>query len=437
MGEPTRDVVTTLKERGLVHQATSEDLGELSTRETLKGYIGFDPTADSLHAGSLYQVMLLSHLSRAGHRPIALMGGGTGIIGDPSGRSSERTLIDSELLATNLEAMGRQVGGLLENAGADYEIIDNADWLGRESLIDFLRDVGKHFTVNTMMAKESVRARLEDRDQGISYTEFTYMLLQAYDFYRLHEDHGCRLQLGGSDQWGNIVAGIDLIRRRSGKEAFGLTSPLLLNAAGEKFGKSVDGAVWLDAKRTSPWKFHQFWINQPDAEASKLLAAYTFLPMEEVNSLRAEHAEAPHRRLMQQRVAREVTSLVHGSDACDRAENAAAVLFGKGDLRSLDAGTLEEVFADVPGMERTRDQVLRGDGAVRELFTDPGPALCASASDFWRKLKEGSLYVNGDRLPAAERGDEPVLSENELIDGRVAVLRRGKKDHALVRIVEG
>ena len=417
-----RDLVAALRARGLVHQVTDEALGPLSAKEPLTAYIGFDPTASSLHAGSLYPVMLLAQAARAGHRPIALLGGGTGLIGDPGGRDEERPLIAEQEARANLEGMKAQIARLLEGAGA--EVLDNAEWLRPLRVVEFLRDVGKHFSVNWMMAKDSVRTRLEDREHGISYTEFAYMLLQAYDYYRLWKDRGCRLQMGASDQWGNITAGIELIRRRDGGEAFGLTCPLLLTPDGKKFGKSAGNAVWLDASLTSPYRFLQFWMNQEDAAAADLLAPYTFLAMEEVAALRAEAAKAPEKRLCQRRLAREVTSFVHGKDAADRAEKAARVLFGEGSLRDLDAATLREVFGSVPALRRPKSAASTD--AYAALFCDPALGLCSSKGEFKRLLAQKALSVNDAPLAA-----ETVRAE-DLLPGGVLILRKGKKSYGMV-----
>ncbi len=426
-----RDLVAALRERGLVHQVTDEGLGALSAGEEIRAYNGFDPTAPSLHAGSLYPVMVMAHLARAGHRPVALVGGGTGLIGDPGGRDSERPLMDADLARENARAMGRQIGGLLRNAGIEAEVLDNRDWLEGIRLVDFLRDIGKHFTVNWMMAKDSVRTRLEDREGGISFTEFSYMLLQAYDFWRLWKDRGCRLQTGASDQWGNITAGIELIRRRSGGEAFGLTCPLLLAPDGRKFGKSAGNAVWLDPALTSPYRFYQFWMNQEDGQAAALLGPYTLLPLEEVAALRAEAAAAPERRIAQRRLAAEATAFVHGRDAAARAERASRVLFGEGSIRDLDAATLEEVFAEVPGIERPLSTVVGPPTALRDLFTDPALGLLQSSGEFRRALEQGALYLNGERAAGG------AIPAEALVEGRLLVLRRGKKDYALVRVTAG
>ena len=421
-----RDLVKTLRERGLVHQVTDEALGPLSAKEAITAYIGFDPTATSLHAGSLYPVMLLAHLAKAGHRPIALFGGGTGMIGDPSGKETERPLLSEEEIRANVASQQDQVRRIFANAGASIDLADNSEWLTGIRLIEFLRDVGKHFTVNWMMAKDSVRARLEDRDQGISYTEFSYMLLQAYDFLRLYETRGCRLQMGGSDQWGNITAGIELIRRRTRTEAFGITSPLLLTPDGKKFGKSAGNAVWLDGTLTSPYRFFQFWMNQDDAGAASLLAAYTFLPMDEVAAIRAEAAKAPEKRVAQRRLAREVTTLVHGKDAADRAENTSRFLFGEAEIHDLDEAALAALAGEVPTVEKPALE------SVATTFTEAG--LVKSGSDFKRLHAQGAIYVNNAALPKDADPKAPVKA-SELLFGKYLVLRRGKKDYALVRVV--
>ncbi len=424
----TTDLVAALRARGLVHQVTDEGLGGVSAKEPITAYIGFDPTAATLHAGSLYPVMLLAHAARAGHRPVALVGGGTGLIGDPGGRDAERPLIDAEVARENAAGMRRQIEGLLRNAGVDpVVVVDNSEWLSTVRFVDFLRDVGKHFSVNWMMAKDSVRARLQDREQGISFTEFSYMLLQAYDFYRLWKDRGCRLQMGASDQWGNITAGIELIRRKEGGETFGLTCPLLLAADGRKFGKSAGNAVWLEPSLTSPYRFYQFWINQEDALASALLAAYTFLPAEEVEAIRAEAAAAPQKRAVQRRLASEVTAFVHGREAAARAERASRVLFGEGSLRDLDGGTLEEVFAEVRRLEVGAASL--GSAPLADHFVAAG--LCSSKSDFLRNLKQNSILVNGDRVAP---GGEGPLEAGKALFGRYFVLRKGRKDYALVKL---
>jgi len=422
-----RDLVATLRERGLVHQVTDEALGALTAREPMVLYNGFDPTAPSLHAGSLYPVMILAHAARAGHRPVALVGGGTGMVGDPSGREAERPLADAEQVRAQNAALGAQIGRLLEASGIATAVVDNSDWLSRTGLMEFLRDVGKHFSVNAMMAKDSVRTRLQDRDQGISFTEFSYMLLQAYDFYRLWKDRGCRLQTGGSDQWGNITAGIELIRRREGGEAYGLTCPLLLGADGRKFGKSAGNAVWLDGAMTSPYRFFQFWVNQDDAQAATLLAPYTFLPMEEIAALRAAAAAAPEKRLAQRRLAAEVTTFVHGGDAAARAERAARFLFGEIEIRDLDESVLDSLAGEIPTIDRPLSH------GIAATFADAG--LVKSNGEFKRLLAQGALRVNGVPL-AADMDPRAGLQESDLLFGRFAEFQRGKKDKALVRVTK-
>jgi tyrosyl-tRNA synthetase len=426
-GRP-RDLVAVLRERGLVHQVTDEALGPLSAKEPITAYNGFDPSTPSLHAGSLYPVMLLAHAARCGHRPIFLLGGGTGRIGDPSGKEVERPVMAMEEIAANVSGIKAQTERLFEQHGLQVEVLDNEAWLADLNLVEFLRDTGKHFTVNWMMAKDSVRARLEDREQGISFTEFSYMLLQAYDFLRLYEDRGCRLQTGGSDQWGNITAGIELIRRRKGVQAFGLTCPLLLTPDGKKFGKSAGNAVWLDAKQTSPYRFFQFWMNQEDAQAAALLAPYTFLPMEEVAAVRAEAAKAPEKRAAQRRLAREATTLVHGKDAADRAERVSRFLFGEIALADLDEATLDSLAGEIS----TRDQPRST--TIGVSFSDCG--LVKSGGEFKRLLVQGAIYVNDVALP---RDTDPKTTIGTIspLFGRYHVERRGKKDYALVRVVEG
>jgi tyrosyl-tRNA synthetase len=427
MTAPRSDVVASLRGRGLVHQVTDEALGPLTAREPITAYIGFDPTAPSVHAGSLFPVMLLAHLARAGHRPIAVMGGGTGLIGDPTGVEKERPLLSEAEIRANIEGIESQIRRVFDNAGAEVAFADNAEWLKGIPLVEFLRDVGKHFTVNWMMAKDSVRARLEDRDQGISYTEFSYMLLQAFDFLRLYETRGCRLQMGGSDQWGNITAGVELIRRRASGSAFGLTSPLLLTPDGKKFGKSAGNAVWLDAARTSPYRFFQFWMNQDDALASTLLAAFTLLPMDEVSAVRAEAAKAPEKRVAQRRLASEVTTLVHGKDAAARAVTTSRFLFGELALADLDEATLAGLAGEIPTVDRPRAH------GIAAAFADAG--LVKGSGDFKRLHAQGAIYVNDAPLPKDADGKAPAAATP--LFGRYLVLRRGKKDYALVRVVGG
>jgi tyrosyl-tRNA synthetase len=378
--------------------------------------------------------MLLSHAARCGHRPLALLGGGTGLIGDPGGRETERPLLPEEEARANLEAIGGQIRGLLAKGGAGGEVLDNAAWLRPLLLVDFLRDVGKHFPVNWMMAKDSVRTRLEDREHGISWTEFAYMLLQAYDFYRLWKDRGCRLQMGGSDQWGNITAGIELIRRKEGGEAFGLTSPLLLGSDGKKFGKSAGNAVWLDPARTSPYRFFQYWVQRDDAEAAGLLAAYTFLPMEEVAAVRAAAAAAPEKRLAQRRLAREVTAFVHGAEAAARAEAASGLLFGETALRDADPGLLRDALEDVPTWRSTRAAFEAGI-RLSDAFCHGDIGLCSSRTEFKTQIGQKALHVSDRPLDASAMapGSDTIVP-GDLVAGEFVVLKRGKRRFGVVRV---
>ena len=405
-----------LRWRGLVHQATDRDLEKLLDSERLTAYIGFDPTADSLHVGSLLQICNLRRLQLAGHRPIALAGGGTGLVGDPGGRTAERPLLTSEDLEANLAGIRAQLGRFLafgtegSHTGAGALLVNNGEWLRSLGLLDFLRDVGKHFTVNQMVAKESVKARLERPDQGISYTEFSYMLLQAYDFLELFDRHGCRLQMGGSDQWGNITMGVDLIRRVRGEQAYGLTSPLVLRSDGTKFGKTATGEnVWLDADRTSPYDFFQFFVRTEDAVVGTYLRYFTFLPRERTEELEAATRERPKEREAQRTLAYEVTALVHGEEEAKRAAEAAEALFsGAG----ADPGAVTVV-------------VPEGTSVVDALVE---AGLAASKSQARQTVAQGGAYVNGERETEADRR----LTTADAVDG-VVRLRKGKKEHRLLR----
>jgi len=425
------DFAEDLRFRGLIHQMTDPGLGDRLDNDRLTVYSGFDPTADSLHVGSLLQLCTLKRFQGAGHRPIVLAGGGTGFVGDPGGKSEERSLLTEEMLGANLAGIRRQLARFVEfdtTAGGDGSavLVDNADWLRPMDLFTFLRDVGKHFTVNQMVAKDSVKSRLSRADTGISYTEFSYMLLQAYDFLHLYDDFGCTLQVGGSDQWGNITMGIELIRKVRHVEAFGLTSPLVLKADGTKFGKTESGTVWLDADRTSPYQLHQFFLRSEDAMVGTYLRYFTFLPHEELVALDEATAAHPERREAHRLLAREVCTLVHGADEAARAEHAAAALFG-GDLAGLDERTLLDVFADAPSTDLARTR-LDGEGElVVDLLAETG--LVPSKSQARTAVGQGGAYVNNARVDDVARR----LTSADLLAGRYLVLRRGKKDHHLVR----
>ncbi len=413
--------------RGLVHQMTDQDtLQARLDRPGMVVYIGFDPTADSLHVGHLQQLCLLRRFQDHGHRPIALVGGGTGMIGDPSGKSDERNLLSPAELDANRAGIARQISQFLEVGKAGPAILaDNAEWLGTAGLLEFLRDVGKHFSVNEMVRKDSVRARLDGREQSLSFTEFSYMLLQAWDFVQLFDRYGCELQLGGSDQWGNITEGVDLIRRLRGARAFGLTSPLITKSDGSKFGKSEGDNVWLDPVRTSPYAFFQFWLRTADGDVGPYLRRLTFLARERIEELDAATAGRPERRDAQRALAFEVTAAVHGRDEARRAEEAAAVLFTEG-IAGLDAATLAGALADAPATTVDRAAVEGGLDLLTALLQSE---LADSKADARRLLSQGAVYVNGVRADA-----ERTLAPSDALHGRWIVLRRGKTHQHVLQI---
>ncbi len=413
-----------LQWRGLVHQATDPVLlPKLLDQDVLVGYIGFDPTADSLHVGHLLQLTLLRRLQDAGHRPIALLGGGTGLIGDPSFRSDERVLLTADQLHANKAAIKGQLERFLDFGHEGAILEDNATWLMSVGLLDFLRDVGKLFSVNDMIRKDSVRSRLEGREQGISFTEFSYMLLQAWDFLQLFDRYGCRLQLGGSDQWGNIIEGVDLIRRLRETQAFGLTSPLITKADGTKFGKTESGTVWLDARRTSPYEFFQYWIRTSDAEVGDYLRYFTFLERDAIEQLDRATDAHPERREAQRELARQVTILVHGEDETARAERAAAVLFTP-EVAGLDEDTLRASLADAPSLPVQPSELADGISLVEALVRT---GLAASRSDARRQLQAGGVYVNGHRADA-----DKSLGPGDALHAHYVILRRGPREHAVL-----
>ena len=415
-----------LEFRGLVHQVTDPSVPDLLDGGPLTAYAGFDPSAPSLQLGNLVGVLNLVRLQRAGHRPIALAGGGTGMVGDPSGKTEERSLLTADALEANVAAIRTQLARFLDfDAGA--LLVDNGEWLWSVGLLEFLRDVGKHFTVNSMIARESVRARLEEREQGISYTEFSYMLLQAYDFLELHDRYGCRLQLGGSDQWGNIVSGVELIRRVRGAEAHGLTTPLLTDELGRKLGKTETGTIWLDRERTSPYRLFQYLLNTPDDRAGPYLRALTLLQRPRIEELDAATAEHPERREAQRALAREVVTLVHGDVEADRAERAARALFGE-EIAQLDEGSLLAVFAEAPSTVLPRS-AFDGEGLpLVEALADCG--LTPSRSAARKAVEQGGAYVNNRRATDLDRR----LTTADLLHDRYVVLRRGRRDHHLLRL---
>jgi len=425
------NVLNELAWRGLVHQTTTPDLSEVLSKERVCCYIGFDPSADSLHVGSLLQILLLMRMQRHGHQPIALLGGATGMIGDPSGKSEERNLLDLDHVQHNLEAIRVQLERFLElgEGPAQARVVNNYDWLAQVSLIDFLRTTGKCFSVNAMMDKDSVRTRLTEREQGISYTEFTYQLLQAYDFMQLFDRYGCTLQLGGSDQWGNITGGVDLVRRLRGKRVFGLTSPLLTTSDGHKLGKTEKGAVWLDARKTSPYQLYQYWIRTEDRDVIRLIKMLTMRTQEEVAALEAEVLSQPEKRSAQQLLARDLTTLVHGESATEDARKASESLFGRG-IAELDERTLLEVMAEAPSTEVAADQFSGAGKALAELVFEVG--LCGSKSAARKDIAGGGLYVNNERVAEATA----TVEGSRALHGRYIVLRRGKKTFHLIKLVK-
>ncbi|MEM9554358.1 MAG: tyrosine--tRNA ligase [Acidobacteriota bacterium] len=426
MSTPT-SLLDELQWRGLVYDA-SEGLREHLEAGPVTLYIGFDPTADSLHVGSLLQLMQLARLQRAGHRPIGLVGGGTGMIGDPSGKSLERQLLTREQVQKNIQGLRAQVARFLDFDAESNPalLLDNAEWLEPVSILEFLRDVGKHFTVNYMVAKESVKRRMES-DEGISYTEFSYLLLQAYDFLVLRDRYGCSLQMGASDQWGNITAGTELIRKLRRTKAYGLVSPLVTTSSGVKFGKTEAGAVWLDPRRTSPYRFYQFWLNTSDDDVVRYLKFFTWLGREEIDELAARHAEAPQQRQAQRRLAAEVTAMVHGDEALERAQVSSEVLFGGGALGELAADELLEIFDAVPSSELAHARIDEGLTAI-DLFADAG--LAKSKGEARRLVRDGGAYVNNERVA----GEQEAIGVDRFIDGRVLVLRKGRKKYHLVHL---
>jgi len=416
-----------LKWRGFLNQTTHENLGDLLEKERFTLYCGFDPTADSLHIGSMLPIMGLAHFQHHGHKPIIVVGGGTGLIGDPSGKTQERQLLTKEQVEINAHGIRRQLAHFLDFEGDQGAImVNNADWLCQLSLVDFLRDIGKHFSINMMLAKDSVRQRVHDRDHGMSFTEFTYSLLQAYDFLYLSDHYDCRMQVGGSDQWGNIIAGMDLIRRLRDKMACGATFPLVTKTDGAKFGKTESGNVWLDPARTSPYRFYQFWLNQADADIPRWMRFFTFLPPAELQEYERSLREEPEKRAAQRRMAEEVTRLVHGSEALDGAVRAGEAMFG-GSLQGLDDAALEDIFSEVPTSELSYSLLSRQPPLI-DVLLEAG--VFQSKGEARRLIQSNGLYLNNHRVETEMR-----LTERSLCSARIAVIRKGKKNHHLLKFV--
>ena len=415
-----------LEWRGLLYQRT-EGVADALGAGQLSGYIGFDPTAPSLHIGNLLVIMLLVHLQRQGHRPVALVGGGTGLIGDPSGKSSERPLSDPDLVATNAAKIQRQLERFLDFTGSSAaRAIDNATWLTELRAVDFMRDVGKHFTVNYMLQKDSVQGRME---AGISYTEFSYMLLQAYDFLELRRRHDVRLQMGGSDQWGNITAGIELIRRTLGADAHAITAPLVTTSAGTKFGKTESGTVWLDATLTSPYKFYQFLVNTDDRDASKYLRFFTLVSHEEIEAHEQALLERPERREAQRALAADVTRRVHGDKALGAAEEVSGLLFGGADPKLLSRDAVLALELEIPVFTVERKDQLTTFDILEATLVGPD-ALFSSKADMRRMLQQGGVYINGRRIGP----EREALATDDLLHGEFVLVRKGSKTYGLVRV---
>ena len=423
--------VEELSWRGMIHDMMP-GLDEQLAKEMTTSYVGIDPTADSLHIGHLVGVMMLKHFQVSGHRPIVLVGGATGMIGDPSGKSQERNLLDEPTLRHNQECLKKQLANFLDfesEAPNAAEMVNNYDWMSQFSFLDFIRDIGKHITVNYMMAKDSVKKRIEDSSTGMSFTEFTYQLVQGTDFLHLYQNYNCKLQMGGSDQWGNITTGTELIRRKTGGEAWALTCPLIKKADGSKFGKTESGNVWLDPVRTSPYKFYQFWLNTSDEDAQKYIKIFTLLTKATVEALVQEHLEAPHLRLLQKRLAKEVTCMVHSEDAYNTAVEASEILFGKGTeetLRKLDEETLLSIFEGVPQFHVSKEELATGINVI-DLLAEKSEVF-PSKGEARRTIAGGGVSVNKAKLESAEQN----FTSAQLINGKYLLVQKGKKNYFLL-----
>ncbi len=433
-----KNFIEELSWRGMIHDVMPG--AEEHLNETMRSaYVGFDPTADSLHIGNLVPIMLLAHFQRCGHKPIALVGGATGMIGDPSGKSAERNLLDEKTLRHNQEAIKKQLAHFLDFTATTEngaELVNNYDWMKDFSFLEFIRDVGKHITVNYMMAKDSVKNRIssdagEDKE-GMSFTEFTYQLVQGYDFLHLYQNQNCTLQMGGSDQWGNITTGTELVRRIAQGKAYAITCPLITKADGSKFGKSEGGNVWLDAARTSPYKFYQYWLNSADEDSEKYIRIFTFLEKDEIDKLIEEHRQAPHLRLLQKRLAAEITAMVHSEADLQNAIKASAILFGKStadDLKALDEQTFLDVFDGVPQADIALDKIEKGYDIVAAMATDT--QFLKSNSEVRRAIKQNAISVNKEKIS----DNEYKISTSDLINGKFVLLQRGKKNYFVLRAV--
>ncbi|RLD75329.1 MAG: tyrosine--tRNA ligase [Bacteroidetes bacterium] len=431
--------VEELKWRGML-QDIMPGTEELLKKELTSTYVGIDPTADSLHIGHLVGVMMLKLFQHSGHKPIALIGGATGMIGDPSGKSKERNLLDEDSLRHNQECIKKQLEKFIDfsgNSENSAEMVNNYDWMKGFSFLDFIRDIGKSITVNYMIAKDSVKSRMnrdgnDENVEGISFTEFTYQLVQGYDFLHLYQNNNCKLQMGGSDQWGNITTGTELIRRKAGGKAFAITWPLLTKADGGKFGKTESGNIWLDPKRTSPYKFYQFWMNASDKDAEKYIKIFTIISKEEIDALIKEHQEAPHLRALQKRLAKEITVMTHSEDEYNKAVDASAILFGKGTketLSKLDSETLLSVFEGVPQFKLSKTELL-AEIPILDLLVEK-TKIFPSKGELRRLMKDNGLSINQEK----EQNIDKIFNNNDLINNKFILVRKGKKKYFLI-IVE-
>ncbi|WP_431133620.1 tyrosine--tRNA ligase [Psychroserpens mesophilus] len=428
-----KNFVEELQWRGMIHDTMPG--AEDHLMETMRSaYVGFDPTADSLHIGNLVPIMLLAHYQRCGHKPFALVGGATGMIGDPSGKSSERNLLDEKTLRHNQEAIKKQLAHFLDfesDVPNSAVLVNNYDWMKEFSFLEFIRDVGKHITVNYMMAKDSVKNRISSEStDGMSFTEFTYQLVQGYDFLHLYKANNCTIQMGGSDQWGNITTGTELIRRIAQGKGFAITCPLITKSDGSKFGKSEGGNVWLDANRTSPYKFYQYWLNSSDEDAEKYIKIFTFLTENEIKTIVAEHQEAPHQRGLQKRLAEEITTMVHSKSDFENAEKASNILFSKSfkaDIKTLDEKTFLDVFEGVPQAELPKADLVSGLDMIGALAAKTN--FLASNSEARRALKENAVSVNKEKVT-----EDYQLSENDLINDKYIILNKGKKNTYIIKV---
>ena len=429
-----KNFVEELTWRGMIH--TVMPGAEEHLMESMRSaYVGFDPTADSLHIGNLVPIMLLAHYQRCGHRPVALVGGATGMIGDPSGKSNERNLLDEKTLRHNQDAIKAQLAHFLDfesNEANAAELVNNYDWMKDFSFLEFIRDVGKHITVNYMMAKDSVKNRISsDASEGMSFTEFTYQMVQGYDFLHLYRENDCSIQMGGSDQWGNITTGTELIRRIAGGKGFAITCPLITKSDGSKFGKSEGGNIWLDANRTSPYKFYQYWLNSSDEDAEKYIKIFTFLNEDQINGLISEHKEAPHLRVLQKRLAEEITIMVHSKDDLDNAIKASNILFGKStseDLKALNEKTFLDVFDGVPQTQIEKSEIENGLDIIAALAEKGG--FLKSNGEARRALKENSISVNKEKVK-----EDYSITSKDLINNKFVLLQRGKKNYFVLQVI--